>query len=147
MTTQPEMILLELKPELRKFRSIIFEMDMPTIDQEAAMSRVFEALTTNMFLGGEDEPQPALAWVANDLSMSDGLAENWEIDDDGRSRVYSGVVELGDAVRKQLIHYGAYSQGGTFPYEFKGFLDHDTVILRPIPHDPFAGADAADPQY
>lgn len=144
--TKPELILLELRPELRQFRSVIFEMDMPTIDQEAALSRVFEALAENRF-SYEEGLDPNLAWVANDLSMSDGLAENWEIDDDGRSRVYSGVVALGDAVRKQLLHYGAYSQGGKFPYEFKGFLDHDTVILRPISHSPDDGAEAPDPQY
>ena len=141
---EPEQIILELKEELRNFRSIILELDMPTIDQEAALSQVFDALHSRRFNNDNTD----LMWAANDLALNSvGLAENWEDEDDGRARAYESVIVLGEAIQEQLAQYGAY-RNGHFQYEFEGFFDYDTVLLRKIhPETASADPDADDRAY
>ncbi len=148
----PQQILIELKPELRQFRGVIFELDMPTIDQEATLSAVFGAIQTRRFDATRHDlsDNAELVWVANDLAINAvGLTENVEFEDDARARAYDSVVKLGEAIRDQLLQYGAY-RDGRFNYEFQGFLKNDanTVVLRKVcPATAAADAELDDPAY
>jgi hypothetical protein len=124
MTNVPETVLIQLSSELRQFRSVILEMDMPTVDMDVALSKIFDAIS-------EDGCESEMNWVANDMAQGEGLFENSEIDDDGRSRVYGSVLKLGEAVFQHLAQLGGY-RDGWFPYQYKGLLDHDTVILAKV---------------
>jgi hypothetical protein len=135
----PEHIVLELRPELRQFRSVITEMDMPTVDMDVALSKLFDALS-------DDGCEAEVNWVANDMAQGEGLFENSEIDDDGRSRVYGSVVQLGEAIYNRVAELAGY-RNGTFPYEFKGMLNHDTVVLSKIREFSLGDPRDRNPEY
>jgi hypothetical protein len=139
MTNVPDLVVVELKEELRLFRSVICEMDMPTVDMDVALSKIFDAIS-------EDGCESEMNWVANDMAQGEGLFENSEIDDDGRSRVYGSVLKLGEAVFSHMAQLGGY-RDGWFPYQYKGLLDHDTVILAKVSELTDGDPRARNPEY
>lgn len=121
----PKQVILPLAPELHAFRAVVFEMDMPTVDLEAALSQIFDAVQAQ-------NSATALHNLAGNMANGEALFENSDIEDDGKYRVFVSVLRLGEQIRQKLQAYGGYNADGTFPYEFKGMLNHDTVVLAAL---------------
>jgi hypothetical protein len=119
----PDTIILECRSQLQAFTSLVSEIDMPTVDLEAVLERVFDAVA-------DKECEVELRFTAEDLSYRDGMTSDLLGFENGQqARIYDAVLNLGHAINDQLKSIGAYDSGDVFPYFIQGLLDADTVVL------------------
>ena len=122
-------IIIDCEKELKAFRKVVCELDMPTIDMDAALSQVFE--TVRDLSRFENK----ICYVASDMAFGDALFENSELEADARDRIHEAVVNLGENIKKQLILLKAYEEDGTFPFSFGTLINDSTIVLKTA--DPF----------
>lgn len=119
----PESIIFEFGPELTQFKSIVCDINMPTLDLEAVLDQIFTAVS-NLSMSGS-----ALHEVAKDMSHSEAMFENADLDYYQRQAIFLAVLNLGAALIQELKRIKGYNQHGKFPYVLRDMINGQTVFL------------------
>lgn len=123
----PDTIIVEFKPELDNFRRVVCELDMPTIDMDAALSQFFDA-TQSLH-----EFENKLCFLASDMTFGEALFENSDLEADAYDRIHDAVVTLGEGIKNKLVLLKAYREDGTFPFSFGTLINDNTILLETAP--------------
>lgn len=119
----PETIIFEIDEPLIKFKSIVSDLSMPTMDLDAVLDQIFTAVLDLSMSTGQIEN------LAHDMAYGDTLFENFQLEQASRTQIYKAVCEFGFAILRQLEYYRAHDGNGNFPYYYKGQLTNDSIIL------------------
>ena len=120
----PDGVLIECKEVLRDFKRVVCELDMPTVDMDAALSQVFDAVQDLSKF--EDK----LCYLASEMTYGEALFENSDLEADAYDRIHEAVVTLGEGLKNHLVNLKAYRDDGTFPFSFRTMLDDNTIHLE-----------------
>lgn len=130
----PEHLIIECGGMLRAFGSVVCCVHMPMADLDAVLSKVFDALA---FDATADRDIQRLAYF---FSYGEELYEHSELTAEEKLTIYHASERLLRYLRAQLLYLGTY-QDGQLCYDYKGMLNHDTLILVLL-RSPAAGAAA-----
>lgn len=119
-----ERAYFEFPDELKKFRAALQTPDFPTIDESSMFSQIFDAAATNR--------HSEIDSAASLMGHGEGLFENASLRGEDKERIYRASYDLGMAINQRLHHMRCFDDGD-FPYVFKRFINHDTVMLIPTP--------------
>lgn len=124
----PDSLILDCTAELKEFRRVVCELDMPPIDMESTLQQVFDTVVSV----GEfkDRIAETAMYMGNGEGLYQGLFENSEaeIHEDTQQRITLAVVTLGRAIKNKLDYYNAYRYGH-LPYIFKDYINDRTIVL------------------
>lgn len=123
----PGLILLDLKQEMGELAVVMSDLYSPTLDKDALMDRVFEAIEV------QKEADQRIMSVAQDMTHSDGLFEHADYEDMmPRPLIEAAVTKLCHDVKNNLTNLQVYAEGRLL-YKFKGMLDGTTpkIVLAP----------------
>lgn len=130
----PKFLIVEVGPALQQFLAVVRAPNMPTIDYEAALSQVIEAVIEP---GLDDRLYNAVYFMCS----CDGLFSFESFDDPSQAcpeqltvKLIHAVVTLGDAVKENLTHLHAY-RDGISPFTFRSLINDTTVLLARSPPD------------
>lgn len=128
----PNSLILDFTSELKEFRCVVSELDMPSIDMESALQQIVDS-TVNLATFDDKIAEVAM-YMGQGEGIYEGLFENSEaeIHDDVQQRITMAVLYLGRAIKNKLINYNAYSQG-QLPYNFRNYINDRTIVLSTPP--------------
>lgn len=121
-------IILDCTAELKKFRGVVCELDMPKIDIDLFLGDVLPAVTNQKYV------DLRLARVAHAYKEGDfvfeGLIENSdeELPNGVFDRLEKAVLQFGNDIKNKLEQNHAY-RSGIFPYELKEYVNDGTVVF------------------
>lgn len=133
MSDSPEFIILPCKEELLTLKSLVAELDMPVVDMDSVVMCLEEAIRV------ADDQHVELSATAFHMAGYEDLFENEEIDNAQRERVYQATLQLGKQLKNKLASYCLY-ENGCFNYEFKRFLNEDTLIFSKQHESPISSS-------
>lgn len=122
-------ILFDIRDEVHNFQAVIYEIDMPVVDIDAFFSQLFDCFVYLHLM------ETRLTELIDSVSWSDGmfesLAENIDIDNGQRHRIYNALMSLINATKSSLIPINPYD-GGVFHYRYERILHDNTIVLAKI---------------
>ena len=118
----PSLLILDCSEELREFKSIVCEIDMPTVDIAATLDQIFSAASD------EYEAYDRVADTAFWMSSGEGLFENAYLDNNAKERVRKAVLKFGTKIMDKLS-YGGFYLGGEFPFRLKDYINDGTILF------------------
>jgi len=121
----PNLIILDLTKELKDFRLIFDNVELPTADIAATLSQIFETIS----IAEEEVFSEMLRNVAIDMGRGEGLYENARLDDVEQDYIIAAVINLGNKIKNNILALNGY-RDGFFQYSFKEMLGENTVVLQ-----------------
>ncbi len=104
------------------FLEVLTDLDMPDIDIDAALSRVFDCLKEL------DLVEKKLQVVCIDMATHDGLFEQEQFSNYQRRQIHNAVETLGRDLFRYYVEQGLYVDGKA-PYDYKGTHDGCALLL------------------
>ena len=121
---RPQGVVLRCKSAIMKFRGVVCELDMPTVDLDAAVQQIVDSVDVR------DDGDHELILTAFNMSEQDGLFENAELDGGQQERIHTAVMLLGKELKKEIDFHQGYQIDGRFPYELERLINNDTLVLK-----------------
>lgn len=124
----PSDLILDCRQELVPFLSVICDPSMPTIDVDAVLGAICDALKR------EWDADQNLHAVAHHMAYGDGMVESLHDDlsypYELAPQIYDLIVALGKRLQALLRHYHVYLDG-YFPYSYGTILHgHSSLHFR-----------------
>ena len=119
----PGLILLDLRKEMRELGTATCDLYAPTIDHDAMLDRVFEAIEQ------EKDSEQRIKEVAYDMGYHDALFEHADYEDlSPQPAIEAAITKLSHGVKNNLTNLKVYADGRLL-YKFKGMLDGTTAKI------------------
>lgn len=124
----PQYFVIELREALRPFCQLVSSPELPTVDIDAALAQIVDAVTT---LENCDD---RLSCVAYYMGGGEGLSEHWIFEDphsnaELEEKIIHAIVLLGQEIKTNLLQHYAY-RAGVCPYTYGSLINATTIVLR-----------------
>lgn len=135
---RPTTLIFDIRDSYTTLVTVITDPTLPTIDEDAIMSRIVDALRYRY------STIPDLYHLRMDMLNGEGMVEKQVIEDLNNSHYFSEEIkefkqsldrianaarDLGMELHNQFRVLGLY-EDDYFNYEYQGMLNHGSLILR-----------------
>lgn len=118
----PKHLLIEITGALSGFRSLLAHPELPQLDLEAALSQIVEEVRVLEQI--DDRLANAAQWMA----WGEGLFENSALSAVMEEKIVHAVVQLGSAIKNELLRIHAY-RFGISPFTYRSLVNDTTILL------------------
>jgi hypothetical protein len=121
-------VFLDVGEELHQFHRTVYDIDMPQIDVDALLSRLFDCFVH--FRSLQYDMMNLIQDLVNQGEIFEHV-DNSLVDNGQEDRILKDLVKLATGVSSKIFVLGLYDNG-IFNYRYKETLNDNTVILVKI---------------
>jgi hypothetical protein len=138
MNQYPSNLIFDVRDDYRDFITAVSDTSLPTIDEDAVLSRMIDAIRHKSSSTAE------LFYVRQEMSNGEGLVEKTVVEDmnnvyyfqeeanqlrEGLEVVANAAKKIAEQLQQQIIRHGLY-EDDYFNYEYRGVFNNGNIILE-----------------